>query len=255
MIELRHIYAGYGEKQILKDISLQCPSGTVTVLCGPNGCGKSTVLKVASRLLSPNSGELWLQGERTEHLSGRDFARQVAVMPQIRSSASLTAHSLVLHGRFPYLGYPRHYSREDKEIVKKAMDRTNTWKFASTPVAALSGGERQKVYLAMCLAQNTPILLLDEPTTYLDIQYQLELMELTKELARDGKAIFMVLHDLNLAMTYADQMIVMQNGTVLQKGSPQAIYESGVLEQTFHVKTQKVTLSEQRIQYFFTRML
>ncbi|WP_343208425.1 ABC transporter ATP-binding protein [Anaerolentibacter hominis] len=252
MIELRHITAGYGGEMILSDLSLSCPDGQVTVLCGPNGCGKSTVIKVVSRFLEPAHGEVLLDGKNVRNIGVREFAQSAAVMPQMRGSANITAHSLVLHGRFPYLGYPRRYSRTDKKIVREAMERTGTWEFASKPVSSLSGGERQKVYLAMCLAQDTRVLLLDEPTTYLDIEYQLELMQLIRQLAGENRTVLMVLHDLNLAMTCADQMIVMEKGQIRLSGKPEEIYESGVIERVFHVKAEQVRTPDGGSRYFLT---
>ena len=252
MIELRHVVAGYGNKPVLRDVSIRCPPGKVTVLCGPNGCGKSTALKVAARLLQPAAGEVWVGERRADAFGVRAYATQVAVLPQLRNSASLTAKSLVLHGRFPYLGYPRRYSADDQRLARQAMERTGTWKFAAAPVSSLSGGERQKVYLAMCLAQDTPILLLDEPTTYLDISHQLALMRLVRELAAEGRTVFMVLHDLNLAMTSADQMVVMEGGMVRRMGTPEEIYEDGVIGRVFHVRAERVRTAAGAVQYLLT---
>lgn len=252
MIELRHVEAGYPGRPVLRDVSLACPAGGVTVLCGPNGCGKSTALKVAARLLEPAGGEVWVEGQPAAALSSRDFAKRVAFLPQLRAAASLTARSLVLHGRFPHLGYPRRYTADDHRIVREAMARTGTWAFADTPVSSLSGGERQKVYLAMCLAQDTPVLLLDEPTTYLDIAHQLELMALARSLARAGRTVFMVLHDLNLALTHADWVAVMAEGAIRQAGTPEDIYRSGVIERVFAVRARRTTDADGRAQYLLS---
>lgn len=254
MIELRELCAGYPGRPVLRKVNIACRPGQVTVLCGPNGCGKSTALKVAARLLEPTAGQVFVDGRPAASYSSRQFAKRVALLPQMRAAANLTARSLVLHGRFPYLGYPRRYTPADHQIVREAMERTGTWAFADAPVSSLSGGERQKVYLAMCLAQDTPVLLLDEPTTYLDIAHQLELMALVRDLAREGRTVFMVLHDLNLAMTNADQVIVMDAGAVCQAGAPEQIYRSGVIERVFAVRALCTEDADGRPQYLLSKV-
>ena len=183
MMELCHITAGYGGPPVLRDVSLAFEPGKVTVLAGPNGCGKSTLLRVAARLMAPERGEVRIEGQDVSRLSAKQFARLAALLPQSRPLPGITAGSLVLHGRFPYLGYPRRYSREDREAARQAMERTGVAGLEGVPMAHLSGGQRQKVYLAMALAQDTPVLLLDEPTTFLDIAHQLELAETARTLA------------------------------------------------------------------------
>jgi len=252
MIELRNITAGYGGTPVLQDISLELRPGQVTVLIGPNGCGKSTLLRVAARQHTPERGGVWLDGEGVSGLSTKEFARHVALLPQSRSVPEISVGALVLHGRFPYLGYPRRYRPEDRQAARKAMEQTGVLELEHTMVSQLSGGQRQKAYLAMAVAQDTPYLLLDEPTTYLDISHQLELVELARKLARQGKGVVMVLHDLNLALTWGDMVAVMEHGRVVQTGTPDAVFESGVLERVFGVRVHRVSMENGQRQYLFS---
>lgn len=253
MMELRSITAGYGGAPVLNGVSLTFAAGQVTVLVGPNGCGKSTLLRVAARLLSAESGEILLDGREAGEFSNKEFARQVAFLPQSRSTPDIAAGTLVLHGRFPYLGYPRRYSAKDRQRARRAMEQAGVLELERCPVSSLSGGQRQKVYLAMALAQDTPVLLLDEPTTFLDVAHQLELVHLARELAARGKAVVMVLHDLNLALTCADAVALLSGGVLRQAGTPEEIYQSGALEQVFQVSVHRVTLEDGSIQYLFSR--
>lgn len=253
MMELRNIVAGYGREDVLRGISLTCPPGQVTVLVGPNGCGKSTLLRVAARLMRPIAGTVELDGADTARWSNRDFAQKVALLPQSRPVPEIAAGALVLHGRFPYLGYPRRYAPGDRSAARRAMERTGVLELAEQNVAQLSGGQRQKVYLAMAMAQDTPVLLLDEPTTFLDIGHQLELAHLMRQLAREGRAVVMVLHDLNLALGCADRVVVMSEGQIAGQGTPEEIYRCGVLEPVFGVKVHRLSPEGGSAQYWFTR--
>ena len=253
MMELRGITAGYGGTPILNDISLRFDNGKVNILVGPNGCGKSTLLRVAARLMVPERGEVLVDGRDGRTLTSKEFARHVALLPQSRSVPEISVSSLVLHGRFPYLGYPRRYSAKDRQAAKRAMELTGVAGLAQESVARLSGGQRQKVYLAMAVAQDTPTLLLDEPTTFLDIAHQLEMLPLARALAQQGKAVVMVLHDLNLALTCADQVAVMESGQLRQVGTPEEIYQSGVLEQVFGVSVRRVEQERQKQYIFFQK--
>ena len=227
MLKLQHLTAGYGEKTILHDISLDFPPGTVTAILGPNGCGKSTLLKAAAGLLAPVSGQV---------LSEEPRARHIAYLPQSRRVPEMTALRLVLHGRFPWLGWPRRYRQEDEAIARAAMARLGVLEFADRPLPELSGGTRQKCYLAMALAQEADTLLLDEPTSFLDIGHQLRLMALCRELAAEGRALAVVLHDLPLALGYADRIALLEGGRLLALGLPGEILDSGILDRTFGVR-------------------
>ena len=227
MLEIQHLTAGYGEKTILHDISLSFPPGTVTAILGVNGCGKSTLLKAAAGLIPITGGAV---------LADEPRARSVAYLPQTRRLPELTAGRMVLHGRFPWLGWPRIYRQEDHAAARAAMERLDVAQFADTPMSELSGGTRQKIYLAMALAQEAPTILLDEPTSYLDIAHQLRLMELCRELASEGRAVVAVLHDLPLALRYADRIAVMDAGRLLAVGTPEEIMSTDVLQETFGVR-------------------
>lgn len=227
MVEIQSLTAGYGGTMILHDISLDLPPGTVTAILGPNGCGKSTLLKAAAGLLPIASGTVSAPEPR---------ARHIAYLPQTRRLPDMTAGRLVLLGRFPWLRWPRRYGREDHAIAEAAMKRMGVAELAEKPLAELSGGVRQKCYLAMALAQQAPTLLLDEPTAYLDVGHQLGLMKLCRELAAEGRAVAVVLHDLPLALGYADRVAVMDRGRLLALGTPGEILSSGVLDRVFGIR-------------------
>ena len=204
--------------------------------------------------MAPERGEVRIEGQDVSRLSAKQFARLAALLPQSRPLPGITAGSLVLHGRFSYLGYPRRYSREDREAARQAMERTGVAGLEGVPMAHLSGGQRQKVYLAMALAQDTPVLLLDEPTTFLDIAHQLELAETARTLAEEGKAVVMVLHDLNLALSCAHRVAVLEEGQLRRVGAPEEIYASGVLEKVFQVRAHSVETAKGERQYLFSRL-
>ena len=234
MIETRNLRAGYGGREILHGVTLTAAPGEVLALVGPNGCGKSTFLKALVGIVPPE-GEIRVDGKPVSELPGSLLARHLSYLPQGKSVPDITAGRLVLHGRFPYLHYPRRYGPGDVGIARQAMEKLDIASLWDTPVAALSGGMRQKVYIAMALAQGTENLLLDEPTTYLDISHQLRLLCLTRELAREGRTVVMVLHDLPQALEYADRLAVMENGQLLDAGTPEEIFTRGSLSKSFGV--------------------
>ena len=250
MIEFQNVCAGYDGIQVLHNINLNLEKGKVTVLAGPNGCGKSTLLKSLIRLNPHSSGEILVNGTKIEQYSQVKLAREIAYLPQNRNVPEITVLKMVLHGRFPYLSYPRRYKKEDIEKAREALCWAGIEELADKSMSSLSGGTRQKVYIAMAIAQDTPTILMDEPTSFLDISHQLRLMELAKELARKGKAVVLVLHDLALAMRTADTMVVMREGKILQIGSPKEIYETDVLQKAFDVNVMQVD-TKHGIQYFF----
>lgn len=240
MIELRHVCVDYGPQRAVDDVSVLFPKGKVTVLAGPNGCGKTTLLKVAARLLAPSAGEALCGGRPLASFGRRAFARLVAVLPQGREAPNIPVEMLVEHGRFPYLGLSRKPSARDREIVREAMERAGIYALRRKSVAALSGGERQKAYIAMAIAQDTPVLLLDEPTTYLDIRHQFEILETVRALNAGGKTVAMVLHDLSQALQYADQLVLMEAGRLRAAAPADAVLHSGLLESVFGVRIQAV---------------
>lgn len=236
MLEIRNVSAGYSGQLVLDRVSMFLPSGQVTAILGPNGCGKSTLLKTVCGILEAAGGEILLEGENILALSQRELARRVAYLSQSRSVADITAGRMVLHGRFPYLSYPRRYRPQDHAAARAAMAQMGIGDLEDTPLRELSGGQRQKVYIAMALAQDTPVILLDEPTTYLDISHQLQLLRQAKDLARGGKTVVMVVHDISHAMAAADRIILMDRGRVAAQGTAEEIYNSGMIETVFGVK-------------------
>lgn len=240
MIQLNNLTAGYGGDPIVKGITLDFRPGEVLALVGPNGSGKSTLLKAALGLLPAQGGQVLYDGRDLRELGRKEAARKAAYLTQSRNTPSITALRMVLHGRFPYLSYPRRYGREDYAIARRAMDRTGSRPHEDVNVQALSGGQRQGVYLAMTLAQDTETIFLDEPTTYLDVNRQLQTMETARALARQGKAVALVLHDLPMALRGADRMAVLQRGELLCWDRPEAVYASGVLDRVFGVALHRV---------------
>ena len=227
MLKLQNLSAGYGGKTVLHDISLDFPPGTLTVILGPNGCGKSTLLKAAAGLLPAAGGRVCADEPR---------ARHIAYLPQTRPLPELTARQLVLHGRFPWLGWPRVYRREDAAIAENAMERLGIAELSDRPLAELSGGTRQKCYLAMALAQQAQTILLDEPTSWLDMGHQFRLMELLRSLTAGGGAVAAVLHDLPLALSHGDRVAVLAEGKLRFLGTPGEALGSGILEEVFGIR-------------------
>lgn len=239
MLELRNLSAGYGKTDVLFHIHACFSPGTVTAVLGPNGCGKSTLLKTLCGIV-PARGDILLDGRSLPALPQRQRARLVSYLAQNRTVPEITMEKLVLHGRFPYLSFPRHYRREDLETARAAMDRMGILNLADLPLTRLSGGQRQKAYIAMALAQDTPVVLLDEPTNFLDIATQLQTMELARLLARQGKTVLVVLHDISRAMDTAQQLLVMEGGRILACGTPEEIFKSGAIEKTFSVRVRRI---------------
>jgi iron complex transport system ATP-binding protein len=232
------ISAGYDRRTVLAGLSVGIARGAVTALVGPNGSGKSTLLKTLARLLQPHTGTVYLDGTAIARMPTAAVARTLAVLPQGPTApAGLTVAELVEQGRYPHAGPLRMLRRQDHAAITEALTLTNTAQFADRPVDSLSGGERQRVWLALALAQATPILLLDEPTTFLDIGHQIEVLDLVRSLNHNhGKTIIMVLHDLNHAARYADRMIALRAGQIVADGSPVTVLTPALLEQVFGVQ-------------------
>lgn len=249
MLEIKELTAGYSSKEVLKNINLSIPAGKVTVVMGPNGCGKSTLLKALCGILPKDSGRILLDGKDILALPPRQLAQKVAYLSQSRRIPDITAYRLVLHGRFPYLGYPRRYREEDYSCARIAMEKIGIWELADTLLENLSGGQRQKVYIAMSLAQDTPVIIMDEPTTYLDISHQLQLIQQVKMLAERGKTVVMVIHDLPLAFQTADRLILMEKGSIAAKGTPEELFASGIVDRVFRIRLER-TKTEDGWQYY-----
>jgi len=251
MIEVKNLTAGYGGVPAIENISLSFFPGEILAILGPNGSGKSTLLKAALGLIPAQSGQVLYEGQDIRTLRPKQIAQQAAYLTQSRNTPSIQALRMVLHGRFPYLSYPRSYSREDYDIARRSMDAAGCRCFEQLNVSRLSGGQRQSVYLAMALAQQTQTVFMDEPTTYLDISRQLRTMEMARKLARDGKAVVLVLHDLSQALGSADRVAVLEKGTLLAWDTPQRVYERQVLDQAFGVRVHRMD-TPQGLQYYCT---
>lgn len=240
MIALKDLTVGYHGEALLSQVNLEFPQGQVTVLLGPNGCGKSTLLRTVLGLLPPLSGEILYDGEPISSLSGGAVARKAAYMAQNHTVPSIVAQRMVLHGRFPYLSFPRKYRKEDHEAVRRALETAGGLDLSNRPMQELSGGQRQKVYLAMALAQETGTILMDEPTTWLDIRHQLEVMATARALAESGRAVGLVSHDLCLALRTADRVAVLAQGALQMAAPPEEAFASGVLDLAFGVQVRRV---------------
>lgn len=236
-IVAEHLAVAYDQALIVDDLDMEIPRGKITTIIGPNGCGKSTVLKAVGRVLKPKGGMVYLNGDDISRLSTKEVAQKMAILPQTpQAPAGLTVGELVAYGRFPHQRGFGKLKPEDKRIIAWAMEVTRLTELETTAVDNLSGGQRQRVWIAMALAQQTDLILLDEPTTYLDLAYQLEVLELLYRLNREqGCTIVMVLHDLNLAARFADYMIAIRSGDIICHGTPEEIMTPEVLRETFHI--------------------
>ena len=239
MLEIKNVTAGYGKQPVLSGVSAAFEKGRLTSIIGVNGCGKSTLLKVMLGILPLTDGAVEIDGAELSALKRNEIAQRVAYLSQGKNTPDMTVMQMVLHGRFPYLGYPRRYTSRDREIAFAAMERMGISDLAEKPLYSLSGGMRQNAYIAMALAQDTEYILLDEPTTYLDIAHQLELMQILRELANSGKGIVAVMHDLPLAFDFSDTLAVINKGTLSIQSTPSEISESHVVEDIFGVKIRR----------------
>ena len=237
-LEGRGLSLSYESRQISSDLDVHVPEGRVTVILGPNACGKSTLLRALSRLLTPSRGEVLLHGEDVRRMAPKHLARRLGLLPQSSTAPfGITVTDLVARGRVPHQKMLQQWSDTDRLAVARAMEATRITGLADRVVDELSGGQRQRVWIAMLLAQDTPVMLLDEPTTFLDISHQLDVMELVRTLNRDeGRTMVLVLHDLNQACRFADNLIVMRDGAVIQQGAPAEIMTEDLLRRVFSLR-------------------
>lgn len=233
----RALSVGYGARAVLDGVHLTIRRGEVTALIGPNGSGKSTLLRTLVRLLAPTDGTVLIDGRAIHELSSREVARQMAALPQQPEiPAGLTVRELVEQGRYPHRGPLRTYGAADRAAVERALDETGMISFANRPLDELSGGERQRAWIALALAQDTPILLLDEPTTFLDLGHQFEVLELIGRLrAQNGLTVVLVLHDVNQASRHADRIVALDQGMIVADGPPAEVITSEMLRDVFRV--------------------
>nr|WP_253944369.1 ABC transporter ATP-binding protein [Pseudogemmobacter hezensis] len=236
---MRGVSVARAEKTVVHDVSLQIWPGQMTVLIGPNGCGKSTLLKTIARLLPPASGQILIGDRPLAGLGGREAARQMALLPQSPvTPEGLRVRDLVALGRHPHRSLMRAWSQHDDRAIDRAMAETNTTALANRPAEALSGGQRQRAFIAMVLAQETGILMLDEPTTYLDLSVQMEIMAILARRARAGATVLVVLHELNLAAAFADRIVMMRDGRIRADGPPGEVMTADNLADIFGLTAQ-----------------
>ena len=236
MISMTDLHASYEGAEILHGINAAFPEGKISVIMGPNGCGKSTTLRSLVRMVPEMSGSLTLDGQDLGSLTPRELARRIAYLPQSRNVPDISVERLVLHGRFPYLSYPRRYRKEDREKVTQALEWVGLKDLKERKMENLSGGQRQKAYLAMALAQDTEVILMDEPTTFLDIKNQFEMLDRARSLANGGKTVIMILHDFESILHYADHVVLVAAGRVLATGDAETVLRSPEVKRAFGVE-------------------
>ncbi|MFE0105346.1 ABC transporter ATP-binding protein [Streptomyces sp. NPDC059009] len=233
---------GYDQRVIAEKLSVEIPDHSFTVIVGPNACGKSTLLRALSRMLKPSAGRVLLDGSVIQSMPAKKVARTLGLLPQSSiAPEGITVGDLVARGRYPHQGLLRQWSGEDERIVEESMASTGVAELADRYVDELSGGQRQRVWIAMALAQQTPLLLLDEPTTYLDIQHQIDVLDLCADLHEEqGRTLVAVLHDLNHAARYATHLIALRDGRVVAEGAPSEIVTAELVEETFGMRCQVI---------------
>ncbi|MFJ8888369.1 ABC transporter ATP-binding protein [Streptomyces sp. NPDC102402] len=237
----RGVTVGYGGRTVIDGLDVSVPSGLVTTIIGPNGCGKSTLLRTLTRLLKPTAGAVVLDGEDIVRLRTRDVAKKLGLLPQAPvAPEGLTVADLVARGRHPHQSWLRQWSSDDASVVERALAMTGVSDLADRPVDSLSGGQRQRVWISMTLAQGTDLLLLDEPTTYLDLAHAIDVLDLVDDLHESGRTVVMVLHDLNLATRYSDNLVVMREGAILAQGHPRDVITEELLLEAFGLRARVI---------------
>ncbi|MFJ2592573.1 ABC transporter ATP-binding protein [Streptomyces erythrochromogenes] len=237
----RGVTVGYGGRVVIDDLDVAVPPRVITTIIGSNGCGKSTLLRTLSRLLKPTKGSVVLDGDDIARLRTRDVAKKLGLLPQAPvAPEGLTVADLVARGRHPHQSWLRQWSSDDAAVVERALAMTGVSDLADRPVDALSGGQRQRVWISMTLAQGTDLLLLDEPTTYLDLAHAIDVLDLVDDLHESGCTVVLVLHDLNLATRYSDNLIVMKAGSILAQGHPRDVITADLLHEAFGLRAKVI---------------
>ncbi|WP_460064081.1 ABC transporter ATP-binding protein [Streptomyces sp. YKOK-I1] len=241
-LSAENVTLAYDQRVIAEQLSVEIPDHSFTVIVGPNACGKSTLLRALSRMLKPSRGRVLLDGQVIQSMPAKKVARTLGLLPQSSIAPDgITVADLVGRGRYPHQGILRQWSAEDERVVQESMTRTGVAELADRYVDELSGGQRQRVWIAMALAQQTPLLLLDEPTTYLDIQHQIDVLDLCAELHEEhGRTLVAVLHDLNHAARYATHLIALKGGEVIAQGAPHDIVTAALVEEVFGLRCQVI---------------
>ncbi|MFC3932652.1 ABC transporter ATP-binding protein [Streptococcus dentapri] len=249
LIRADKIQVAYEHRIIIDDLSLAIPEGKITTIIGTNGCGKSTLLKALTRIQAIKQGHIYLDGQAISSLPTKEVAKKIALLPQVLEAAQgISVYDLISYGRFPHQKYLGSLTQEDRTKIHWAMEVTKITDLANREVDSLSGGQRQRVWIAMALAQDTDTIFLDEPTTYLDMNHQLEILELLQVLNQSvGKTIIMVLHDLNLSARFSDYLVAMKNGEIRYEGSVKQIMTADILRDVFSIEAQ---LTEDPIHHY-----
>lgn len=252
ILRAKDLDLSYGKKPIVKDVNMDIKRGEIVTMIGPNGSGKSTVIKALSRYLKPQRGQVLLENEDIFSLKTKQVARKVAVLPQMKNiPEDFSVETLVGYGRYPHLRFRQRFSKEDYEMIEWALKKTDLLKFKERHLNNLSGGEKQRAWIAMCLAQKPEILILDEPTTFLDISYQLELLDLIKELNESmGLTIIMVLHDINQAARYSNKLYAIKDGRIHSFGRPQDLLNEDFLKDVYKIKADVFQDNKHSCPYF-----
>lgn len=237
-LSAEHLSLSYGATQIIDNIDLEIPEGKISIIIGSNGCGKSTILRSLARLLMPQQGTIYLDGKAIHQQSSKEVAKKLAILPQApEAPEDITVKELCYYGRHPHKGLFSRQTPEDHRIVDRALSATKMTEFADRTLDALSGGQRQRAWISMALVQDTDLLLLDEPTTYLDLAHQIEILELLRDLNETyGRTIVMVLHDLNQAAQYADHLISIKQGKIYKEGPPETVFTKEMIKDVFRLE-------------------
>ncbi len=237
------ITLAYDTATVIEDLDMDVPEGKILSIVGPNGCGKSTLLRALARLMEPRGGSVYLDGTRISRLPTREVAKKLGILPQNPDAPEgLTVRELAAQGRYPHQSFLQQWSKKDERAVEDALNITGTTEFADRPLDTLSGGQRQRAWISMALAQETDTLILDEPTTFLDMAHQFEVLQLLDRLNRqEGRTILMVLHDLNNAARFSHHMIALRSGRIFASGSPKEVMTPEVLREVFSIDADIVT--------------